>query len=396
MAYVGRKPSFLQSRINELTIPAGIDVTTAGTITALSVADSSNIRLTNASIVAGIVAPVAPIVSGKVLLITNASSNPMFVNDEDAAATAANRIITSTSAPVQVSPGSVLMLAYDSAAARWRILGGTGSGSGGGYFKNYLELFFSSDVAPTVNNGGVSAAGNRTAPANVWSSPNTANFSFSRVSSGTLRGLFSYQTTGSANGAAAFVESPTFVLDTSDTDQNNGSRALSILIEALVDGPTMQLSLVRYSSSNVIQEELVFGTFQRTAAGQATFPVAFINQFASISGSDLFAFRLGRLSGTGQCTWDRTTVTPDQPLTNDRQAFRGQKVFTSGVQTSNTPTISASAENSIDIIPVGETRFAGRLVVPASRTINVSGDLAVVGAITGTGALTGSGTITGL
>jgi hypothetical protein len=272
--------------------------------------------------------------------------------------------------------------------------GGGGGGSGGGYFKNYLEAFFNSDSSVTVNNGGVSAAGNRTAPAASWASPNTANFSFSRVTSGALRGQYSFQTSGSASGAAAFVESPTFVLDASDREAGAGSatRFLTILLEAQLTGSatTFEIALVRYNSANVFQDETSFGTFVNSTVER--FPVAVTDALAVYNTADSVAVRIRRSSGTEALTWDRTTVTPDQPITNGRQRLMGQKVFLKGVQTLNAVVITDA--ESTDIIPSGETRFAGRLVVPASRTINVSGDLAVVGAITGTGTLTGSGVIT--
>lgn len=390
------RPKFLQARLNEVAVPAGTDVSTSGTITALSVVDTSNVRLTAADAVAGIVAPVAPVTSGKVLLLTNANTNLMFINDEDASATAANRITTGTSAPVQVSPGAVVMLAYDSAASRWRILGGTGSGSGGGYFKNYLDLYFTSDVTPTVNNGGVSATGNRTAPSNVWASPNTASFSFQRTASSPLRGLYSYVTTGASSGAAAFIESPVFVLDPADRENIGGfpSRYLTAMLDAQLTGASSswQIAVVRYNSSLVFQDETSFGTFSQSSL--AAFPVALSAALATYNTGDLVALRVRRTAGAGQLKWDRTALTPDQIATNGRQAFMGQKVFLKGVQTQNTPAFYAT--ESTDVIPSGETRFAGRLVVPSGTTIQVDGDLVAAGAITGTGTLTGSGTITSI
>ena len=271
--------------------------------------------------------------------------------------------------------------------------GGGGSSSGSG-LKNYLEAWYDSNKTPTVVNGGVSATGNRTAALTSWASPNTANFSFQRVSSTTVRGAYSYETTGGSSGSAAFIESPTFTLDLADREDLGGfpSRYLSIAFDAYRPGAsaTFEVALVRYNSSQVFQEEKSFGTFTTARV----FPSSFTEALTSYATGDLVALRIRRTVGSGQLTWDRTLVSPDQVFTNGRQQIMGQKVFYKGVQTLNTPKFPGVEQT--DIIPVGETRSAGRLVVPTSTTIQVDGDLTTVGSVTGPGMLTGSGTITSI
>lgn len=267
-------------------------------------------------------------------------------------------------------------------------------GAGQGYARNYLQDFFNADAAVTVANGGVSATGNRSASNTVWASPNTANFSFSRVTSPVGRGQYSYQTSGAASGAAAFVESPIFNLDLADLEGvgTTNSRYLATVLEAYLTGAsaTFEISLVLYTSANVFVSETSFGTFSTSTV--VAFPVSFINSLIALNTTNRVALRIRRTTGTGQLVWDRLGVTPDQPWTNGRQTVAGQKVFQKGVQTRNAEVITDV--ETTDVIPAGETRLAGRLVVPAGKTLQVDGDLTVVGAITGTGVLTGSGVIT--
>jgi hypothetical protein len=127
--------------IRELAIQRGTDVATSGTITALSATGNSFIRLTAASTLSGITAPITPVTSGKILILTNTASGVLQVNDQDAGAIAANRIITGTSAPVSLASGASLYLVYDDSSSRWRIVGGTGSGASTKYISQTSHGF---------------------------------------------------------------------------------------------------------------------------------------------------------------------------------------------------------------------------------------------------------------
>jgi hypothetical protein len=127
--------------IKELAIQRGTDVATSGTITALSATGNSFIRLTAASTLSGITAPITPVTSGKILILTNTASGVLQVNDQDAGAIAANRIITGTSAPVSLASGASLYLVYDDSSSRWRIVGGTGSGASTKYISQTSHGF---------------------------------------------------------------------------------------------------------------------------------------------------------------------------------------------------------------------------------------------------------------
>jgi hypothetical protein len=92
---------------------------TTGTITALSTSAKSDIILTGASTVAGIAGGYA----GKELYLLNATGGPIFFNDEDSSATAANRLKTGLAATLTLSNNAGIHWLYDGAASRWRNVG---------------------------------------------------------------------------------------------------------------------------------------------------------------------------------------------------------------------------------------------------------------------------------
>jgi len=70
--------------------------------------------------------------AGDRLLITNSTGAEITVTNEDAGETAANRISTGTGADIAMPEGASFLFNYDGDSDTWRIVGGTGSGSGGG------------------------------------------------------------------------------------------------------------------------------------------------------------------------------------------------------------------------------------------------------------------------
>lgn len=58
---------------------------------------------------------------GDTLYLVNVGANDIFLRNEDASSTAANRIITGTGAAVTLSADDTAMLIYDAASARWRL-----------------------------------------------------------------------------------------------------------------------------------------------------------------------------------------------------------------------------------------------------------------------------------
>ncbi len=129
MSYVGRKPHFLQSRIDELAIQT-TNIVTAGSLNNVSVVNTSAVRFTLATAITGFVAPVAPVTNGKRLTITNTNSVSLTIANESTSSIAANRIITGSGGDLTLKAGASISLYYDSTSSRWRVVGGTGSGTG--------------------------------------------------------------------------------------------------------------------------------------------------------------------------------------------------------------------------------------------------------------------------
>lgn len=69
-------------------------------------------------------------VSGQSIKVVNATGSAININNETGA-TAANRILTGTSGTLSLANNASIILTYDGTSARWRVIGGSGSGSGG-------------------------------------------------------------------------------------------------------------------------------------------------------------------------------------------------------------------------------------------------------------------------
>ncbi len=67
---------------------------------------------------------------GKHYLLVNVGSFNLVLTNDDPSSSAANRILTGTSANVTLAPNQAVMLVYDATTQRWRIQGAPGSGGG--------------------------------------------------------------------------------------------------------------------------------------------------------------------------------------------------------------------------------------------------------------------------
>lgn len=122
-ALKGQSSEYLQASISTDSSSTGANAT----ITAVS---GGIVRLTNGSLtsLSGIPATTFP----KLLVLENKTGTTIAVNNEEATATAADRIQTGTAANVSLATDSSLFLVYDTTSARWQVVGGTGSGTGSG------------------------------------------------------------------------------------------------------------------------------------------------------------------------------------------------------------------------------------------------------------------------
>jgi hypothetical protein len=64
---------------------------------------------------------------GDTFELTNISANAIEITDEDAASLAANRFITPTGVTYLLGADETVIIRYDTASARWRLLAGTGA-----------------------------------------------------------------------------------------------------------------------------------------------------------------------------------------------------------------------------------------------------------------------------
>jgi len=110
-----------------LAVARGSDFSTVGTNNDVNFGSTSLVRLTGAS--AQSITGIAGGTDGRVLTIINAGSQTATLANQSASSAAANRIITGTGANLTLASDASINLVYDSGASRWRVVGGTGSGS---------------------------------------------------------------------------------------------------------------------------------------------------------------------------------------------------------------------------------------------------------------------------
>ncbi|MFA4995380.1 MAG: hypothetical protein WC521_08790, partial [Bdellovibrionales bacterium] len=103
------------------TNPLGTDYTTTGTQAAVGLGTSSSMRYagTAAATFQGITGGA----SGKIIRLHNASSYTLTVSNENATATAANRVITGTGADLPIPTNTSVTMQYDATSSRWRVTG---------------------------------------------------------------------------------------------------------------------------------------------------------------------------------------------------------------------------------------------------------------------------------
>lgn len=185
--------------------------TTGGNATAQSFT-TGIIRLTNSSLTSLSGIPAGS--SGQFVIVENKTGNQITINNEEATATANNRIQTGTSSNISMPNNATFMFTYDSTSSRWQLSGGSGSGSGSGGSKNYLSAITTSrSTTPNTGNGNFEL-GSTTG----WSLFNTTLTSgkptgsitagaasvttFNTVSSNQLAGSYSLQTASSGAWSA--------------------------------------------------------------------------------------------------------------------------------------------------------------------------------------------------
>ena len=121
------------------------DGTATGSNATIAALPSPIIRLTNGSLIS--LGALAVTAAGRNVTIINATGNTIQV-ENDNGATAAEGIFTGTGADVNLLDDASLILKYDNTDSRWRVIGGTGSGAGGGVL-NFHTLGDAEDHSDT-------------------------------------------------------------------------------------------------------------------------------------------------------------------------------------------------------------------------------------------------------
>lgn len=108
----------------------------SGTLVTLATVTTGIVRLTSGTLstVAGIPAGV----SGQSLRVANATGTAVTFLEDNASATAANRLYLGLTGAITVLDKSTIIFTYDTTLSRWVLTGGSGSSSGTG-FKNILS-----------------------------------------------------------------------------------------------------------------------------------------------------------------------------------------------------------------------------------------------------------------
>lgn len=205
------------------------DSSTTGSNQTIGSFSTGVVRLTNASLQSVSGLPGGS--SGLSFILENKTGNAIVINNEEATATAANRIQTGTGGNISMANNASCLFLYDSTTSRWQLVGGTGSGSGSGS-KNYLSAITTSQSStPNTGNGnfelgsttgwslGTTGTLTNGLPTGTptFGSGASGNLSISTVSSGQLAGSYSLSYASSAATTQGnMLASDAFYIDKED------------------------------------------------------------------------------------------------------------------------------------------------------------------------------------
>lgn len=204
----GTSGRFGQGAVEFVQTSVVTDSTTTGTAQTLATFASGVVRLTNTSLasLAGIPAGA----SGQQLILENKTINTILLNNEDATATAANRILTGTGTAVAMPADSSFMFVYDTTSSRWQLASGSGSSTGSATINYILNPSAESSTQGFATYA--DAAG--TVP--VDGTGGSPVVTFTRSTSAPLRGVASYLFTKDAANRQGNGVSYDFTIDSAD------------------------------------------------------------------------------------------------------------------------------------------------------------------------------------
>lgn len=174
------------------------DATTTGSNATLAAFTTGIVRLTNGSLASISGIPAGS--SGQNFIIENKTGATFVLNNEEATATAADRILTGTGANVNITNNASVELVYDSTSARWQLVGGTGSGSssssgGINYFSDNSDAEIGTTGLTTYSDGSAT-------PVDLTGGSPTATIT--RTTSSPLRGTGSFLFTAGGIGDGVY------------------------------------------------------------------------------------------------------------------------------------------------------------------------------------------------
>lgn len=296
---------------------------TAGSDATLAAFTTGIIRLTAPTTLAS-VAGIPAGTLGQSVIVENQTGSTISINNQDPAASAANRIYTGTGGNISMPVNSTYIFTYDVIVGSWMLTGGSGSGSGGGT-KNYLTAITTSQSStPNIGNGNFelgSTTGwslfNTTITAGIPTGTINAGApsvtTFAVTSTNTLAGGFSLDTASSGAWAAGagFITAP-FYIDNEDKNQVLSFRAAYSVISgatnlAMNGTSTNTFAFYIYDVTNSawIQPSGVYSMSQ--TAGYA------IGAFQATANSTqyrLAVIAVNASSGPADINWDDFTVGP--------------------------------------------------------------------------------------
>lgn len=308
----------------QIAYSTAADATATGSNATISTISTGVVRLTNGSLSS--VSGIPNGATGLSLIIQNKTGNSIVINNEEATATAANRIQTGNGSNVSMPNNASFSFVYSATSSRWQLVGGTGSGSGGGG-KNYLSAIATSQsTTPNTGNGNFelgSTTGwslfNTTLtgviPTGAISAGAASIGTFSASSSNTLGAGYSLVTAA----ASAWAAGQGFISDAFNIDQEDYAKVLTFKAYYRVDsGPTnlnfsgtssntLAIYIYDVTNSAWIQPAGVYGLTQNSGVGYVT------GTFQTTSASTQYRIAiLGINASTGavQLTWDDFSVGP--------------------------------------------------------------------------------------
>lgn len=100
-------------------------------LTAVDTAQNSFIRFSSATTLHSLLG-ISTANLNKLVIITNTNTLDLLIKNESTSeGTVTNRILTGSGKDLKLKPNASILLIYDYAGLRWKVIGGTGSGSGG-------------------------------------------------------------------------------------------------------------------------------------------------------------------------------------------------------------------------------------------------------------------------